>query len=128
MASSRWIMIAAISRRVRHPPTTFVAAGRSGSVAGTNLRPVIRDRFSRIIARMKHVAIALLVLTISSSSFAADYPPAATQPILPPPLPWSGKSRELAVKPHDPWATPCEASGFRRSPDYDETVAWLQKL
>lgn len=47
---------------------------------------------------------------------------------LPPTLPWSGQSRELIVKAGDPWITPAEKSGFRFTPSYDETVAWLRKL
>jgi len=49
-------------------------------------------------------------------------------PTLPPPLPWDGASRRLAVAPDDPWATPCEKSGLTETPRYDETVAWLEKL
>lgn len=47
---------------------------------------------------------------------------------LPPAIPWNGKSRELVVKPDDPWITPAEKSGFRTSPSYDETVAYLRRL
>src|SRR3954469_19731490 len=72
--------------------------------------------------------IILLVLLFTSTILAADYPAAATQPIFPPALPWSGKTRELALKPDDKWATPCEQSNFRLSPDYNDTIAWLKKL
>ena len=48
--------------------------------------------------------------------------------LLPPPIPWSGKSRALVVRANDPWITPAERSGFRTTPRYDETVAWLQRL
>lgn len=47
---------------------------------------------------------------------------------LPPLEPWDGRSRELAVDPSDEWATPFEKSGLVASPDYEETVAWLEKL
>lgn len=47
---------------------------------------------------------------------------------LPPLEPWSGKSQELIVDPDSPWATPFEKSGLKRSPNYEETVAWLRKL
>jgi Zinc carboxypeptidase len=53
---------------------------------------------------------------------------AASQPILPPPVPWNGKSRALAVSKSDPWITPAEKSDFRTTPSYDETMAWLRKL
>jgi hypothetical protein len=77
---------------------------------------------------MPRMKSAIIFLLFASLTLAADYPPAATQPILPPALPWSGKTRELAVKPDDPWATACEQSGFRVSPDYNDTIAWLKKL
>jgi hypothetical protein len=48
--------------------------------------------------------------------------------ILPPLIPWSGQSRELAVPASNPWITPSERTNFRTSPSYDETVAWLKKL
>ncbi len=53
---------------------------------------------------------------------------AAQHPVLPAARPWHGKSRELIAERGDPWITPCEASGFERTPRYDETVAWLQRL
>src|SRR3984893_13798493 len=53
---------------------------------------------------------------------------AASQPILPPILPWNGKSRALVVAKDDPWITPAEKSDFRTTPSYDETMAWLRKL
>src|SRR5262245_50177313 len=77
---------------------------------------------------MKHIATVFVALFIATATQAADFPPAATQPIFPPPLPWSGKTRSLALDPGDKWATPCEQSGFRLSPDYNDTVLWLKKL
>ena len=53
---------------------------------------------------------------------------AAQDSILPPELPWNGKSKSLLIHPTDSWATPFEQSGLNQSPRYDETVAWLQKL
>jgi murein tripeptide amidase MpaA len=52
----------------------------------------------------------------------------AQTPILPPAIPWNGASRALAVPASDPWVTPSEATGFRTTPRYDETVAYLQRL
>ena len=52
----------------------------------------------------------------------------AQTPLLPPAIPWNGASRALAVPASDPWVTPSEASGFRTTPRYDETVAYLQRL
>ena len=52
--------------------------------------------------------------------------------ILPPSIPWNGKSRALAVPANDPlykeWVTPSEATAFRTTPRYDETVAYLRRL
>jgi len=47
---------------------------------------------------------------------------------LPPAIPWNGKSKQLVVKADDPWITPAEKSGFRTSPNYEETVAYLRRL
>ena len=53
---------------------------------------------------------------------------AARQPILPPLIPWNGKSRSLVVAKTDPWITPAEKNDFRTTPFYDEMTAWLKKL
>jgi len=58
-------------------------------------------------------------------------PVAAQQPIdapLPPPISWNGASRDLTANPDDPWITPSEKNGFRTTPSYDETVAFLKRL
>jgi murein tripeptide amidase MpaA len=60
-----------------------------------------------------------------NSSFAAQ---AAQTAILPPELPWNGKSKSLLLPATDSWATPFEHSGLNQTPRYDETVAWLQNL
>ncbi len=62
--------------------------------------------------------------------FTGTVAPAATDWTLPlpPPLPWDGASRALIAPAEDPWITPAEASGFRETPRYDETVAWLERL
>jgi len=50
------------------------------------------------------------------------------QEIMPPALPWDGKSKELIMDKSDPWATPFEKSESLESPAYTETIAWLEKL
>ncbi|AOS44529.1 Zinc carboxypeptidase [Lacunisphaera limnophila] len=50
------------------------------------------------------------------------------QAFLPPVLPWQGASEALIAPPDHPWITPSERTGLTDSPDYDETLAWLQKL
>lgn len=64
----------------------------------------------------------------ASASTPPQFPEAATDPILPPLVPWNGKSRALIVPKDDPWITPAEKSDFRVTPSYDETTAWLRKL
>jgi len=48
--------------------------------------------------------------------------------ILPPALPWHGKSEELIASEDDPWITPAEEMHLRDSPDYDLTHDWLVQL
>jgi len=48
--------------------------------------------------------------------------------ILPPAIPWDGASRALALPATDPWVTPSEATGFRTTPRYDETMAYVRRL
>jgi murein tripeptide amidase MpaA len=54
--------------------------------------------------------------------------PVSAQEIMPPTTPWSGKSLELIANPTNPWITPAESSDLTESPDYTETMAWLEKL
>ncbi len=49
-------------------------------------------------------------------------------PILPPIQPWQGDSESLLQDPKQSWATPFEQSGGIESPDYQTTMAWLDKL
>jgi murein tripeptide amidase MpaA len=73
-------------------------------------------------------AVATL-LAVPLAARPADEPRGArARAVLPPELPWSGKSEALVAAPGHAWITPAEAAGFARTPRYDETVAWLQKL
>ena len=65
---------------------------------------------------------------ISVAQTAQQFSEAASNPILPPLLPWNGKSRALVVPQNDPWITPAEKSDFRIPPSYDDTAAGLRKL
>ena len=67
-----------------------------------------------------------LLLTASARAQLAPFPTA--DELLPPLPPWSGKSESLIVPLSDPWITPSEKAGFRTTPSYDETVAWLKAL
>ena len=53
---------------------------------------------------------------------------AQQEEILPPILPWKGKSLELVAKKGNPWITPTEQNEFVRTPSYTETMAWFTKL
>lgn len=62
---------------------------------------------------------ALLLLAAATATMQAP---------LPPELPWDGASRRLIAGATDPWITPAEAAGFRTTPNYAETRAWLEQL
>ena len=58
-------------------------------------------------------------------------PPETTldpESLLPPAMAWDGASRSWIAATDDPWRTPAEASEFRTTPDYDTTVAWVERL
>lgn len=63
------------------------------------------------------------ILTLSAfcfSAFAADHLP---------PLPaWSGASTQLQKEAQYPWVTPAEISGLTKTPSYDETFKFLDRL
>jgi len=69
-----------------------------------------------------------LLMSMMAGAGSALAGAAAENTILPPELPWSGKSRSLIAPADDPWITPSEKSGLTRTPRYDETVAWLRRL
>lgn len=50
------------------------------------------------------------------------------QEIMPPTIPWSGKSLELIVDNSNKWVTPAETSGLTESPDYATTMKWLEEV
>ena len=78
------------------------------------------------------IALALTLLATVPAGVASpqEHPVASAreQAVLPPELPWSGRSQALVVAADHPWITPAEASRFERTPRYDETVAWLRRL
>lgn len=53
---------------------------------------------------------------------------AQQEKILPPILPWKGKSLELIAKKNNPWITSTEQNDFVKTPSYAETMSWLGKL
>ena len=49
----------------------------------------------------------------------------SAQTILPPAMPWKGKSESLIAKPNNPWITTIEKTNFTTTPSYDETMTWF---
>lgn len=79
--------------------------------------------------RVKHRLMAISFFVMSALFLPRQASSqAANHAILPPELPWSGKSQSFIVAKDDPWITPAEQSDFVRTPRYDETVKWLQQL
>ncbi|NHQ81246.1 peptidase [Chromobacterium vaccinii] len=89
---------------------------------------------SRLLPSLTFFAAALASLPAGASPAAPDYVDpgqflqSAGQRVLPPDIPWNGKSQQFTATKDDPWATPLEASGFAHTPPYPETLAYLQKL
>lgn len=54
--------------------------------------------------------------------------PLMGQEIMPPTIPWTGKSLDLIVDQNHEWITPAEKTDLTESPDYATTMAWLEKL
>lgn len=69
---------------------------------------------------MKSLSLFLLIALFSLSTSAQD--------ILPPVLPWDGASRSLVVAKTHPWVTPSELMDLTETPNYKETMNWLEKL
>ncbi len=69
--------------------------------------------------RLFYFCFIFLILTVFS---------AAAQDIMPPLLPWNGKSKELIVDKSHQWVTSAELSDMLESPPYEETMAWFEKL
>ena len=88
--------------------------------------------FLRVLASLVGCVLGsqALAQVAPRSSPASDpqFSAAASEPILPPLIPWEGRSRALVVAKDDPWITPAETMALRKTPSYDETFAWLRKL
>ena len=76
---------------------------------------------------MRRALLALLLLSSVNASAQGARSTAVLPPLAPSPF-TTGASRALALPASDPWVTPSEATGFRTTPSYDETVTWLRKL
>lgn len=67
--------------------------------------------------KLQFSIISIFILTASTA-----------QSILPPIIPWNGKSELLIAKSNNPWLSPTEKSDFITTPDYNETMNWFKKL
>ena len=75
------------------------------------------------------VVLVLLLANLAARSVlsqAAEQP--QQTPLLPPLSAWDGRSQELIADPDNPWITPAERSGLTTTPNYADTMAWLQRL
>ena len=70
--------------------------------------------------KFRNIAFTALCSILFSPLFA--------QEIMPPTIPWSGKSLELIVDNSNKWVTPAETSGLTASPDYVTTMKWLEEV
>jgi hypothetical protein len=70
--------------------------------------------------------VMTLTLILTAAPLLADSP--GTQALLPPELPWQGRSLSRVAAKDDPWITPAEASNFQTTPRYQQTIAWMQRL
>jgi murein tripeptide amidase MpaA len=63
---------------------------------------------------------------------AAQTPPPISslkpETFLPPAPVWHGASEGLIAAADDPWITPSETTGLTETPNYDQSIAWLQKV
>jgi hypothetical protein len=73
---------------------------------------------------MRRISLPLALLLTSGSGLLA----AAPSDFLPPAPPWHGASEALIAKADNPWITPAEKMGLLDTPNYTDTVAYLQKL
>lgn len=73
-------------------------------------------------------SFCVFLLSVVLVRIATAQPAAEWSSILPPELPWKGRSEQLIVKADDPWITPAERSGFVTTPDYAATRAWIERL
>jgi murein tripeptide amidase MpaA len=78
---------------------------------------------------MQYSLLATCGLVIGSACLWSN-PACAGNPqdFLPPSLPWHGASEALIAKADNPWITPSEKTGLTDTPNYDETIAYLQRL
>ena len=82
------------------------------------------------MGRLRRLLCAICISAWPAVAGAADPigPAADPESLLPPALDWDGASRRWIAALDNPWRTPAEVSGFRATPDYHTTVAWIERL
>jgi len=85
---------------------------------------MVKSRSVFVASVLLPIAAVLVSTAVAQQPFSRE----AGEPILPPLIPWDGQSRASVVPKDDPWITPAEKSDLRTSPNYNDTIAWLQKL
>ncbi len=70
--------------------------------------------------KLPHPALLFALCTTVFAAHPVDF--------LPPAPPWHGASEALVVKAGNPWITPAEQMGLLDTPNYADTVAYLQRL
>ena len=87
------------------------------------------NNFKRAIMRLIALSTCMTSIIFSTASFAqSPTPQFINDAILPPIHAWQGKSETLLVSHDHPWVTPFEQQGYVTSPDYTQTMQWLDKL
>ena len=75
---------------------------------------------------MRFSPLRSLPLLLSLSALAAEMPD--PESLLPAAPPWHGASEALIAAPDDPLLTPAERTGLTDTPNYADTIAYLEKL
>jgi murein tripeptide amidase MpaA len=72
---------------------------------------------------MRHARLLPLLCALAGAN-----PPFTPADLLPPAPDWHGASEKLIVPPDHPWITPAEKTGLTGTPNYEDTIVWLNQL
>ena len=96
---------------------------------GTSLVPrmssaMLRKRIRASIA----ASLAAIIITGAIAMANAQLPKLEPEDFLPPIPAWTGASEALIAPATDKWRTPSEATGLTATPNYDQSIAFLEKM
>ena len=76
------------------------------------------------------IATSLASIFIAGAIAMANAQPLKLVPeeFLPPVPAWTGASEKLIAAPSDKWITPAETTGLTETPNYEDTLAFLDKM